>query len=255
MLQRKALASVDADSAFLRRFLDKRLPKAQVALFAGSRSRGQGSEGSDYDLVLLFESLVESGAWRETVAFEQREIEIFAHDLGTLKYFFREIDGPSGIPTLPTMVAEGVTVCTRSPALEAEARSIAVRTLAEGPPTLEQSAVDMRRYAITDLATALRSSRNPDVQTAVGAKLYELLADFALRAAGQWSASGKGIPEALGKLDAKLATMFAGCFNACFRHESGDELQALVDHVLAPYGGRLRTGFRAVAPREWRFPR
>jgi hypothetical protein len=40
--------------------------------------------------------------------------ETFAHDRGTLGYFCREVDRPSGLPVLPTMIAEGIPVLSRS---------------------------------------------------------------------------------------------------------------------------------------------
>jgi hypothetical protein len=48
--------------------------------------------------------------------------ETFAHDRGTLGYFCREVDRPSGLPVLPTMIAEGIPVLSRSPALLEDAR-------------------------------------------------------------------------------------------------------------------------------------
>jgi predicted nucleotidyltransferase len=45
------------------RFVASRYPTADSAILAGSRARGEESSGSDYDVVLLFESLP-SGAWR-----------------------------------------------------------------------------------------------------------------------------------------------------------------------------------------------
>jgi hypothetical protein len=63
------------------RFVASRYPTADAAILAGSRARGEESSGSDYDVVLLFESLP-SGAWREMTICEGQYIEVFAHDLG-----------------------------------------------------------------------------------------------------------------------------------------------------------------------------
>ena len=76
----------DADAlALVRRFVARCHPDAEAALLAGSRSRGRGAPGSDYDVILLFGELP-NGAWRETSAFEEQVIETFAHDRGTLGY-------------------------------------------------------------------------------------------------------------------------------------------------------------------------
>jgi len=78
-------------------------------VLARSQSRGEGTGGSDYDVVLLFHSLPD-GAWREMTMFEGQDIEVFAHDLRTLAQFCRDIDRQSGVAVLPAMVAEGIAI-------------------------------------------------------------------------------------------------------------------------------------------------
>jgi hypothetical protein len=117
----------------VRRFVARCYPDAEVVLLAGSRSRGEGTAGSDHDVILLFREL-SGGAWREMNAFEDRLIETFAHDPGTLAYFCREIDRPSGLPILPTMIAEGIPVLSESSTLLEDARQIAAEILRAGPP-------------------------------------------------------------------------------------------------------------------------
>src|SRR5258706_422295 len=70
------------------RFVASRHPTAIAAILAGSRARAVASSASDYDVVLLFESLP-NGAWREMAIFEGEHVEVFAHDLGPLAYFCR----------------------------------------------------------------------------------------------------------------------------------------------------------------------
>jgi hypothetical protein len=232
-----------------RRFVARRHPDADAAVLAGSRARGQEVDGSDHDVVLLFHSLP-GGAWREMTLFEGQHVELFAHDLNTLAYFCREIDRPSGLPALPTMVAEGIAIWSRVSATLDAAREIAEETLRLGPPPLDEAALRARRYAITDLVGALQTGRDKHVRLAAGAALYSTLADFALRAARRWSASGKALPRALATLDAPLATDFETAFAALFAGGEAAKVQTLVDGVLAPYGGRLREGYRQDAPPE-----
>lgn len=237
--------------ALVLRFVLQYHPDAETALLAGSRSRGEGAAGSDHDLVLLFHQLPD-GAWRETCAFDGQLIETFAHDLGTLAYFCREVDRPSGFPVLPTMVAEGVPVLAKASTLLQEARQIAAETLRSGPPPLASETLWARRYAITVMAATLADHHSEGVVIATGAALYTALADFALRAAGHWSATGKAIPGALAAMDPGLAPKFVTAFGALFVASNVAPLQSLVDAVLAPYGGWLRAGYRQVAPATWR---
>ncbi len=62
---------------------------------------------------------------------------------------------------------------------------------------------------------------------ATGAALHLALADFALRAAGRWSARGKAIPAALAAMDPALATRFTAAFAALFT--TWDALLQVVD--------------------------
>ncbi|TNC09564.1 nucleotidyltransferase domain-containing protein [Methylobacterium terricola] len=239
--------------AVIRRFVATYHPAADTALLAGSRARGEGVAHSDYDIVLLYRALPD-GAWRETVRFEGGIIEVFSHDLATLAYFCREVDRPSGKPVLPNLVAEGVPISSDPSALLDAARRIAGETLRLGPTPLDAEALRLARYTLTDLAAALPDRRGGGVRLAVGATLYIALADFALRAAGHWSASGKAVPRALAALDPALARRFETAFGHFFSTGETEAVRALVHAVLAPHGGPLRDGFRRTAPATWRLP-
>src|ERR1700727_2498530 len=103
------------------RFVAARYPNSAAALLAGSAARGENKDSSDYDVVILFNSLPE-GAWREMANFEGHDFEVFAHDLSTLSYFFKQIDVPSGRPVLVRMVAEGLPIELTSSSLVATAK-------------------------------------------------------------------------------------------------------------------------------------
>jgi hypothetical protein len=243
-------AAVESSLQLVRRFVAQCHPTAEAAVLAGSRARGSGTAGSDHDVVLLFASLP-NGAWREMVLFEGHHIEAFAQDLGTLGYFCRELDRPSGRPVLTAMIAEGIAALSRNPALLKAARKIANATLRLGPPPLDAAAIRARCYAISDLATKLRADTPKNVLLAAGATLYCDLADFALRANGHWSATGKAIPRALAMAGPGLAEQFETAFGELFANGQTAPVQALVDAVLQPHGGRLREGYLQTAPAVW----
>jgi predicted nucleotidyltransferase len=233
------------------KFVSAHYPSAAAALLAGSAARGEATPGSDYDVVLLFDSLP-GGAWREMVNFEDHDFEVFAHDLATLSYFFREIEKPSGRPVLARMVVEGLPIQSASHALISQAKQIAVDTLQSGPPALDKAALDLRRYAITDLAQALSVPRDEATVLAIGASLYIALADFFLRATGHWSATGKATPNALAMVDPAVADQFAVAFSSLLKVRNVAPALMLVDAILDPHGGRMRAGFKQLAPSSWR---
>ena len=186
------------------------------------------------------------------LSFEDHDIEIFAHDLATLSYFFREIETTSGQPVLVKMVAEGVPIKSASPALVATAKQMALATLQSGPPALDRTTFELRRYAITDLAQALSVPRGEATTLAIGTTLYTALTDFFLRAAGHWSAAGKATPNALAAADPTIADQFAIAFSALFKTGNTTSVLTLVDAILEPYSGRMRAGFKQQAPPSWR---
>jgi hypothetical protein len=236
---------------FAERFLALRYPQCAAAILAGSRANGSATPSSDYDIILLFGSLPD-GAWREMTEFEGAAVELFAHDLATLSYFCREVDRPSGLPVLPKMIAEGRVLAGSGTELLIQAQRLAIATLAAGPPPLDSAAIDRRRFAITDLTVALAPDRRAEVQLPVCASLYLALADFSLRAAGERSATGKAIGKALAALDQDLSDRFVAAFTSLLAKGDPALVQSLVDDVLRPYGGRLRTGFQLTAPSSWR---
>lgn len=237
--------------AFARRFVASRYPAAEAALLAGSRARGEGRPGSDYDVFLLFRTLPE-GAWREKSWFEGRAFELFGHDPGTLSYFCRTVVSRSGVPSVPEMVADGLTLVGEGGAALASARALAAATLAAGPPPLDPAMKRTRLSALTELRETLASCPPGPALTSVGAALYPMLADFTLRAAGTWSASVKRMPAALAALDPALGDRFVAAFAALFGAANPAPVLALADSILAQHGGRPRDTFRIASPPSWR---
>ncbi len=84
----------------------ERYRQAEVVFLAGSVVRGEGTSSSDLDLVVVFPRL--PNAYRESFRFHEWPVEAFVHDPETIRFFFREVDGASGVPSLPALVHEGI---------------------------------------------------------------------------------------------------------------------------------------------------
>jgi len=244
-------AELEEALALARRFVTACHPQAEAALLAGSRARGEGGPHSDYDVFLLFRHLAE-GAWRGRAVFEGKAFEVFAHDPGTLSYFCRVVVGGAAVPSVPEMVADGIAVRGEGGGALASARALARRTLEAGPPPLDPGTKRHRLSAITELAGALADCPPGPARIAVGGALYPMLADFALRSAGAWSASVKRLPAALAELDQDLAERFAAAFAALFGANDPAPVVALAEAILAPHGPPPRDGFRIPSPPSWR---
>ena len=226
----------------------QKYPGALVAFAAGSFNRGEATRSSDIDIVVIFGKL--EHAWRESFLFEGWPVEAFVHDPETLRYFFHEIDAKRGVPCLPAMVLEGPAIPASHPMAD-ELKAMAQQLLNGRPAEWDASALDAKRYGITDLMDDLRHPRTPLEAAATIGLLHAQLGDFYFRAQRLWSASGKHIPRRLARTDPALATRWEEAFLNAWGGQH-HKLFLLAEEILRPYGGFLFAGHRVDAPSEWR---
>lgn len=218
---------------------------------AGSIVRGEGTPYSDLDLVVVYSRL--PCAYRESFRHDGYPVEAFIHDLETLEYFFDQLDRPSGVPSLPQMVFEGIELPAATD-LSRALKQRAAALIAAGPPPLDAEAEARSRYLVSDLLDDLRAPRSHDELMATGGQLYDRLADYHLRRLGHWSGKGKALPRALQRVDRDLCVRYCRSFDKLFRLDDASEVIALAEELLRPAGGPLFDGFRSDAPAAWRKP-
>jgi len=229
----------------------QRYADASIVFLAGSLVRGEGGPHSDLDLVVIYPTL--PCAYRESFEFEGYPVEAFVHDPETLNYFFMEMDRPSGIPSLPQMVVEGIEIPATTD-LSRRLKQRAASVIALGPPALDQRAEARLRYAITDLVNDLRDPRQMEQRIGIGAQLFEALANYFLRSRCLWSARGKAIPSALRRADADLCGRYIQSFEQLFNTGDAAPVIALAEAIVLPRGSWLFDGYRDDAPGTWRRP-
>lgn len=229
--------------------LDDRYPNASVMFLAGSLVRGEATRFSDLDLVVIFDKVEK--AYRESFYYRGWPVEAFVHDADTLKYFFYEVDKNCGVSSLPQMVLEGKVISAPNE-LSAELKELAQKIVDAGPPMLDQSELDKRRYHITDLIDDIREPRSRAELMGSGAQLLNVLADFYFRANGKWSASGKTIFRKLAAADVKMQKEFEFAFSELFAEANSVPCIELAEKVLKDKGGFLFDGYRSDAPADWR---
>lgn len=229
---------------------ENKYSNANAVFWAGSVATGSGyTNRSDLDIVVVFEKI--ENAYREAFSYEGWKIDAFIHDIETLRYFFEEIDGKSGIPALPQMVLTGILITSPSP-LSEEIKTLASKIIEAGPPIWSNEQLDRSRFFITDLLDDIVCPRNRATQIASAARLYELLAEFYFRAQNKWRASGKTILQYLKKHDYDFASQYRDAFEDVFKYGHTQKLNELILKILEPYGGLLWEGYRADAPKDWR---
>jgi putative intracellular protease/amidase len=243
------MRSVDQALTIARKVMESKFPLAQLAFCAGSIVRGEGTDTSDIDLVVLFPSLKQ--AWRESLTFEGWPVEAFVHDPGTLHYFFKEVDAKSGVPSLPQMVHEGHVVWGKTEDA-ASYKKLATEIIRQGPPQLSQDDIRNLIYGISDLIDDLRAPRSREEAIGIAVRLYEVLGDFALRSNGFWSGNGKQVSRALERQIPQLFKDFTSAFEEFFSRGNTAGVISLAEKIVAPLGGFLFDGYRRTAPTTWR---
>ena len=233
------------------RLVQARYPGAVAAIIGGSFATGRQTASSDIDLLLLFDQV--DAAWRNTIIYEGRTVELFAHDLATFRYFCLEIDAPAGKVPLAVMALEGENIVTSGTQYQA-LRALAQAIHAAGPPALSTLQLQQRRYAITTALEDLVDSRHAGEAMAVACELYGMLADLHLRAAGQWSGGGKHLFRRLHAEDAVIAAQLDRAQRLLASDlPAGQQAYAQVAAaILAPAGGPLLEGYELPAPAHWR---
>ena len=226
-----------------------RYPGAKVIFLAGSLIRGDGTSTSDLDLVVVYEEL--DAAYRESFRHQRWPIEAFVHDPATLEYFFRSVDRPSGVPSLPNMVAEGIEIPEPSE-FSKKLKGLAKEVIDQGPPPWSHEDRDHSRYVITDLVEDLKAPRSRQEAIATLLSLYSALANHYFRSKGLWSSKGKTIPRSLIAHDTDFARRFLSAFDAALTSQQTDHVIELASDLLSPDGGYLFDGYTRLAPEEWR---
>jgi hypothetical protein len=243
-----SLPTPDEILALAAEILATHYPNADAAFVAGSFMRGQGSATSDIDLVVLHPSLPH--AFRESFVFKNIPVETFVHDPETLSWFL-ERDRQDGHPALVGMLVEGVLI-GRSQQTASDFKNHASQLLAAGPPPLNPDALQRLRYGITDKLDDLAADRSPTERIAIGAALYPLLVELALRGNNHWNGTGKWSARLLHQMNPPLAQQFESAFLSLYDGSVTHAVIQLADTLLSPHGGRLFAGYHSNAPASWR---
>jgi len=221
----------------------ERYAGARVMFLAGSVMRGEATQTSDLDVVVVFEELAD--AYREAFTFEGWPVEAFVNDLESLRHFYGG-ERKRGVPSLMRMVLEGVEVPEASE-FSAGLKREASEAYEAGPLPFDAEELRLRRYRLTDWADDIRFPRSGEELVASGAWLYQDAADFFFRSRGLWSAHSKTVPRRMREVDAGFASKFLAAFEALFTEKRSGPVVALVEELLAPFGGTLFDGFRMEA--------
>lgn len=240
---------MDELKGLITRLHREKYPDANVIFLAGSVVRDEGTNTSDLDIVVLYESL--PNAYRDSFIYAKWPVEAFVHDPETFNYFIQKVDAPTGVPSLAAMVSEGVELPSAT-SLSQQIKDIASDFLREGPAQWSTKEIDSSRYLISDLIEDLREPRSQSEMYAIAILLYNAISNHFFRSKGLWSAKGKTIPRRLRRVDPTFSDRFESAFDSVFAKGKTSDLIALAGDLLSASGGFLFEGHRLDAPQEWK---
>jgi hypothetical protein len=223
-----------------KKFIEAHYPSCEVAYLAGSVVRGEETESSDLDIIIIDSTVKES--YRQSLHEFDWPIEVFVYNMFSYKIYFREnIDRAR--PSLPQMCAEGIIL--RDTGHASRIKNEALQILKAGPTPWKSIEIEKARYHLTDLLNDLEGSTNQLEDLFIVAKLADLTHEFVLRVNGHWIGEGKWIIRALKEYNDTFAEAFARVFDHYFLSREKSSVIHFVDEIIAPYGGRLFEGYMA----------
>jgi len=233
----------------IQKLIKERFVDAKAVFWAGSVAANQGTDSSDLDLVIVFESL--PNAYREAFVCDGWPIDAFIHDLNTLRYFCGKLEASDGKPALIHMILHGQEILAQN-SVSMEAKAIASEALANGPDTWNQAQIDKERFLITDILDDIKSPKNKEEQIISAVHLFEPLLQFYFRAHKKWGASGKSLIRLFKQENPELAEEWTTAFEILIQTGDASGIESTVTKILAPHGGYLWDGFRSDAPADWK---
>ena len=218
----------------------QRYADADVGFAAGSIFGESATPYSDLDMVVVHPKF--QGIKQECFHFEGVLFEIFECDWDGLLWCL-DAEQVRGIPLFVNIVGEGRLVGPRpwmAESVKIQAQGIVKR----GPLALSKGASDDLRYNVSDLVDDLRGGVGGGELVAIGCRLYDLLADLALRGSRRWAGGGgKWTSRRLSNMDPALGNRFTSAFSLLFAQGDRSEVLQLAEDILASNGGRLAEGY------------
>lgn len=204
-------------------------PEVAGVLFTGSVQQGRPKETSDLDLYVVTHK---DHYWRATRRYEGVVTELFINNVASMKW---RITRPDEIAATAGF-ATGEILLDRTGEM-AELQAIARQRWEAGPPSLNQSQVDVVRYALTDLADDLADVADDPVASRVqGAALVSKAMEGFCKLNRHWGDKPKRLAAYIAERDPVLGEILAAYYGQGL---SPAKAQQVVDYVLAPVGGRL----------------
>jgi hypothetical protein len=216
------------------RFITDFHPRVDGALLGGSVVAGNDTPTSDLDIVLLFPS--GNPNYAETVSYEGRLVEVFAHTPESIASW-NQREAAERRPILASLCAHSLVLrgSTMATKVQTEARAL----LAAGSAPLTPAENDALRYALSAELDDLRGASSPAERFAIHAQVFGSAAELLLQLEGVWLGKGKWLVRQLTLSQDPLAARLIRWAASAGTEE---DLDAIGTAVLGKAGGRLQEG-------------
>lgn len=229
-----------------RRFVAERFPEARAAIVGGSPIRGDATDTSDLDILILTDR--PEAPFRASYVEHGWPVEAFVHTDRSLAEFF-ESDVRRRRPSLPNLAAEGVILLDKDGAA-ARAQEAARELLQRGPEPLREEQLEDWRYSLTDLLDDFNGVDRFDEGMFIANALANEAADLLLLMNRRWLGNGKWVVRALAHFDPAAAARMTDALAAYLRHEDKVPLRTFAEDVLEQAGGRMFQGYYREARKQ-----
>jgi predicted nucleotidyltransferase len=212
-------------------------PDCSVALLGGSVARGDQTETSDLDLIILYE---DGSDYRKSFYANGWPVEVFVHSINTYSVYF-ELDRQCGMPLYTRMYSESIILRD-----DGNARLIKKRAgeiLEEGPRVWSKNEITDTRYIITDILNDLKGSKDTHEDYFIVSTLLQVLQEFILRTNQKWIGEGKWILRSLREYNPQLADELCECMRIFYQNNDKKQLISFSETILKNNGGELFDGY------------
>ncbi|MCK4980535.1 MAG: nucleotidyltransferase domain-containing protein [Candidatus Delongbacteria bacterium] len=222
-----------------KRFINEEFSDCQVALLAGSVVRGEATETSDLDIVIITED--ERTPFRQSFFKHDWMIETFVFSMESYKTFFED-DFKKRIPSIIQMCQEGVIIKDTNDLSEIIKKD-ADEWMNKGVTPYSDKEIEAKRYMLTSIIDDLIGCNDFEQQIFIVNQMIEYTCNIILVTNGHWEAKGKWAQKLMKEFDPQIYKEMITALNTFYKSEAKEPLIQFVEKELDKVGGRLFEGY------------
>lgn len=227
-----------------RKVVEQQFPECDAAILAGSTTRGEATEKSDLDIIIVTKGV--KTAYEETIFAHGWYIDILFNSPATCVKFF-EMDKKRRRPAITHMCAQGI-ILKDNDGVATLLQEKAQRVLDEGPELLEQEHLDGFRRELTGLLDDFITARNYGEGLLMAQNVALQSIDIILGYHQHWLGEGKWLLREFRDYDPELERQCISALETFYKYGLKDPLIQFGEYALDHVGGRRKEGITGTKP-------